>query len=265
MKMEKVQVFGNPADIYDFSNWEDLVSISTDGGNAGAIKKDGTVIVTGYNEYGACNVGDWKDIVMLDLGLVTVGLKKDGTVVTTGHQIAELPLNGNRLRDEAQTWKNIVHIEASSFTIIGVKSNGRVECIASYFTELEDQVHKWRNIKTASTSSNMIAGVTFDGKVLVAPGRMLEDAITDKALERLDELEGAVEVFVSQSYVAGLLPDGTLRIVNLIETIHDESIEKLDGTTDVVDINSRRNELFVLKEDGTVLFGGKGDEDEMKE
>jgi hypothetical protein len=39
----------------------------------------------------------------------------------------------------------------------------------------------------------------------------------------------------------------------------------LDGTTDVIDINSRRNELFVLKKDGTVLFGGEGDEDELQE
>jgi hypothetical protein len=133
------------------------------------------------------------------------------------------------------------------------------------FPELEEQVQKWRNIRMASTSTGIIVGVKQNGHVVVALSRMIEDFVTDKAMEKLDELEGAVEVFASQSYVAGLLPDGTLRIVNLVETIHDESIERLDGTTDVIDINSRRNELFVLKKDGTVLFGGEGDEDELQE
>ena len=52
------------------------------------LKKDGTVVATGANEYGQCDVSDWTDIIsisILPVGSNTVGLRKDGTVLATGH------------------------------------------------------------------------------------------------------------------------------------------------------------------------------------
>lgn len=49
------------------------------------IKKDGTVVATGNNNYGQCNVQDWSDIIAVSAGVShTVGVKKDGTLVATG-------------------------------------------------------------------------------------------------------------------------------------------------------------------------------------
>jgi alpha-tubulin suppressor-like RCC1 family protein len=49
------------------------------------LKKDGTVVATGDNKYGQCDVSDWKNIIAISAGdLHTVGLKKDGTVVAAG-------------------------------------------------------------------------------------------------------------------------------------------------------------------------------------
>ena len=46
------------------------------------LKADGTVVATGDNAYGACDVSSWKDIVAISAeGWHTVGLKADGTVV----------------------------------------------------------------------------------------------------------------------------------------------------------------------------------------
>ena len=48
------------------------------------LKADGTVVATGNNEFGQCNVGNWTDIVAISAGYNhTVGLKADGTVVAT--------------------------------------------------------------------------------------------------------------------------------------------------------------------------------------
>ena len=48
------------------------------------MKSDGTVVATGDNDLGSCEVSDWKDIVAISAGeFCTVGLKSDGTVVGT--------------------------------------------------------------------------------------------------------------------------------------------------------------------------------------
>ncbi|PFR26920.1 chromosome condensation regulator [Bacillus cereus] len=49
------------------------------------LKSDGTVVAVGWNQYGQCNVSDWRDIVAISAGCAhTVGLKSDGTVVAVG-------------------------------------------------------------------------------------------------------------------------------------------------------------------------------------
>ncbi|TQK74507.1 Regulator of Chromosome Condensation (RCC1) repeat protein [Brevibacillus sp. AG162] len=49
------------------------------------LKLDGTATAVGWNEYGQCNISDWRDIVAIAAGCAhTVGLKSDGTVVAVG-------------------------------------------------------------------------------------------------------------------------------------------------------------------------------------
>ena len=49
------------------------------------LRSDGTVVATGDNDYGQCDVSGWTDIVAIHAGdRYTVGLKSDGTIVTTG-------------------------------------------------------------------------------------------------------------------------------------------------------------------------------------
>lgn len=49
------------------------------------LKRDGTVVAVGNNDYGQRNVSDWTGIVAVAAGAChTVGVKRDGTVVTAG-------------------------------------------------------------------------------------------------------------------------------------------------------------------------------------
>ena len=41
---------------------EDIVSIVTAGNYTVGLKADGTVVATGWNEYGQCDVSGWTDI-----------------------------------------------------------------------------------------------------------------------------------------------------------------------------------------------------------
>jgi alpha-tubulin suppressor-like RCC1 family protein len=49
------------------------------------LKSDGTVLATGDNTYGQCNVSSWQGIKQVSGGgYHTVGLESDGTVVAVG-------------------------------------------------------------------------------------------------------------------------------------------------------------------------------------
>lgn len=50
------------------------------------MKKDGTVVAVGTNEYGQCNVAEWSDIVDVTAGCNhTLGITKQGAVVAVGN------------------------------------------------------------------------------------------------------------------------------------------------------------------------------------
>ena len=49
------------------------------------LKSDGTVVATGDNEFGQCNVNEWKNITFIDAGYNhVIGITTEGTVVATG-------------------------------------------------------------------------------------------------------------------------------------------------------------------------------------
>ena len=82
------------------SDWKDIVAVSAGYVHTVGLKADGTVVATGDNKYGQCNVYDWNDIVAVSAGGVhTVGLKSDGTVVATG--------KNNCGQCDVSGWKNI--------------------------------------------------------------------------------------------------------------------------------------------------------------
>ena len=77
----------------------DRVAIAAGGYNTVGLKADGTVVATGSNTYGCCNVAGWSDIVAISAGeRHTVGLKADGTVLTVGDDTYDqCSVNGRKL------------------------------------------------------------------------------------------------------------------------------------------------------------------------
>jgi len=52
------------------------------------LQSDGTVVAVGWNEYGQCDVSNWRDIVSVTAGCThTLGVKSDGTVVAVGRNM----------------------------------------------------------------------------------------------------------------------------------------------------------------------------------
>lgn len=109
-------VIGN----YDgLADWSDIIDISTGTSHVLGLKKDGTVVALGANDYGQCNVGDWTNIVAIAAGgAFSVGLRCDGTVIAIGMN--------NSGQCDLEDWKDIVVISACGAITNGIKNDGTV-------------------------------------------------------------------------------------------------------------------------------------------
>ena len=90
------------------------MGISTSRSHTVGVKSDGTVLATGDNQFGQCDVFEWTDIVdVATSGNQAVGLKSDGTVITT--------LKDEKGNEVKIDWTDIVSIEIYGEDILGVK------------------------------------------------------------------------------------------------------------------------------------------------
>ena len=71
-----------------FTLWGEITcreTLSAGGFHTVGLRADGTVVAVGWNDYGQCDVSDWRDIVAVSAGAWhSVGLRADGTVVAVG-------------------------------------------------------------------------------------------------------------------------------------------------------------------------------------
>jgi len=267
-----IDVFGQPDAMYDFSGWEGLKSVSVGFGNASGVTNDGTVYVTGFAENGACDVSGWRDIEMVVFTLyVAYGLKSDGTVVHTYSSFDE----DVKRNSEVDKWTNIKQIEASMINVVGLKSDGTVVMSetdsafvpSSYCKELAS----WKNIRWIDTSLFLTVGLNESGKIFYIKNNILS---AEYYTEAFDELEGAKKICVGDTFISGLMPDGTIKVRyyikgeewwssydknsnQLYEKIQErlpDGFKAINKATDIIDIKSYMDCLLVLKKDGTIVI-----------
>ena len=67
-------------------DWKNIVAIDSGASYAVGLAQNGTVVACGNNQWGQCNVFDWKDIVaiMTNDANLTIGIRANGTVVSCG-------------------------------------------------------------------------------------------------------------------------------------------------------------------------------------
>jgi hypothetical protein len=122
------------------------------------LKDDGTVVATGDNSYGQCDVDSWTGIVQVAAGAYhTVGLKDDGTVVATG--------DGTFGRCNVGGWTGIVQVAAGGYHTVGVKSDGTVVAVGR---ESAGQINVggWTDIVQVAAGEYHTVGLKDDGTVV---------------------------------------------------------------------------------------------------
>lgn len=221
----------------DVSDWKDVVDVSAGYNYTISLKANGTVVAAGYNEYGQCDVLDWVDIVSVSAGHNhTIGLKADGTVVATGN-------NASR-QCNVSNWKDIVAVSAGHNHTIGLKADGTV--VATGYNEYgQCDVLGWTDIVSVSAGNDCTIGLKADGTVV---------AVGYNEHGQCDVLDWVdiVAVSAGHNHTIGLKADGTVVAAG---RNHFGQCNVSDWV-DIVAVSAGHNHTIGLKADGTLVATG---------
>lgn len=166
-----------------------------------ALKADGTVVATGDNQDGQCDVQDWKGIKSICTGYrFTAGLRYDGTVIVTHGKAS-----WNRFSLDVANWTDIISISAGSGYLIGLKSDGTAVATGDN-KDHQCEVQNWKNLIAISTGIDHTVGLCADGTV-VATGRSKDGNCNVAAMSDV------VAISAGARSTAALRKDGTVLYV----------------------------------------------------
>ena len=170
---------------------ESKSTISAGGLHTVAVKGSGFVAVTGHNNYGQCNVGDWDNVMAVSAGSYhTAAIFADGTCGAVGY-------NGNRQCDVG-TWKGVCDIATGVAHTVGLCVDGTVLATGDN-TYGQCNVGDWSDIVEICAGYNCTAGLRSDGTV-VAAGINIEGAAA-----RWDDI---VKIAAGRLHLVGLKKNG---------------------------------------------------------
>ena len=142
-------------------DWKDIVQVSAGHNFSAGLRKDGTVVAEGINDYQQCNTDDWTDIIDIDCGIVSmIGVRKDGTVAFTGALLEGCEY-------DYASWTNIIEAAVGYTHIVGLRADGTV--VATGDNDYgQCEVEQWHDIVAVDAGVKYTIGLQADGNVLLA-------------------------------------------------------------------------------------------------
>lgn len=226
----------------DVSNWKNVIDVKAGMVHSVGLKRDGTVVAVGENCNGECNVGDWTDIVAISADdHYTLGLRADGTVVATG-----VNLEG---RCDVGEWTDIVAIRAGGVSV-GLKEDGTVVTVGMN-SEKQQNLNNWTNLIAVCVGRSHLVGLKSDGTVIAS---MLPDTEWDVHGQcDVSSWKNIVAIRAGVGHTVGLKADGTVVATGWN---YDGQCDVSDWT-DIVSISAEGFHTVGLKADGTVIAVGE--------
>jgi uncharacterized repeat protein (TIGR02543 family) len=226
----------------DVEGWTDIGLVAAGFSHTVGLEEDGTVVATGNNDDGQCNVDGWTDIGLVVAGdWHTVGLKNDNTVVATGKS------------DEGQCdvlgWPAMQMVAAGGAHTVGLRvgSNGTVFATGRN-DEGQCNVLGWASIEQVAAGYAHTVGLKEDGTV-VAVGENSEGQCN------VDGWTNIRQVAAGRAHTVGLREDGTVVATGR----NNEGQCLVSGWTNIVQISAGGWHTLGLKDCGTVVAAGSND------
>lgn len=205
-----------------------------------AVKEDGTVITSGSNRSGECDLESWTDIVSVaaDSSPIVVGLRADGTVVAAGDNDPAYGHDGCNVSD----WEDIVDICIDNGHTYGLKSDGTVVTTCEY-----DDISDLRGITDIEISRNdKLICLRYDGTIETS-------TLVSDLRDEVSTFTNVKQAVGTGHNVVALISDGTVRIAGEDE---DNIYSDVKEWTNIVELSSGWHHLVGLKADGTVVASG---------
>ena len=255
------------------------------------LRSDGTVVATGNNSEGQCNVSDWHDIIAVSSsGVHTVGLKSDGTVVATGRNSRTI---GFFRRQTIETgacsvanWHDIIAITTSPDATYGLMKNGTIVstnncCLAKEWNDVIsilyqyndftkshnlvglkkngtlvafnriDSQEKWNDLIAISNSHNRLFGLKKDGSIISVPSKVGKLPVSSLHDIIAISSDGNVS---NQVLITCIKKNGS--IIAISEDDEHWQENELMFWNDIIMVSNSRFHAVGLKEDGTVVATG---------
>ncbi len=161
----RVLAAGNSVFNSAIAKWTDVTELATGRNHLVALRRNGTVLATGENKNGQCNVSNWTDVVAIAAGAYhTVGLPRDGTVLATRIIQDRSELRCDYGQSNISDWKGIVSVFTNDCTTVGLRSDGTI-CLEGE-QNYDGQWRKWKDIVSVLPCTDVLFGLRMDGTVI---------------------------------------------------------------------------------------------------
>ena len=218
-------------------------TLAVGSGHTVGLLSDGTVVATGWNRNGQCDVDSWSDIVAVAAGdSHTVGLRGDGTVTVTAAG----------WNDDDDSWTDIVAVAAGWWHTVGLRSDGTVVATGDN-DDGQCDVDSWNNIVAVAAGWGHTVGLRGDGTVIAA-------GCNDEGQCDVDSWTDIVAVAAGGHHTVGLRGDGTVVATVVATGWNDYGQCDVDGWTDIVAVAAGWLHTMGLRSDGTVVATGCNDD-----
>lgn len=178
----------------EVSSWRNILAIAAGSAHTVGLRNDGTVVAVGSNSNGQCNTQAFSNISAIAAGSFhTVGLRKDGTVVAVGDTTLAV-----------RSWKNITAIAAGGNHTVGLKQDGTVVAVGSD-AHGQCQVAHWQDITAIAAGTFHTVGLRRDGTVVAAGNNQYGQCDVQDWID-------IVAIAAGSNHTVGLRLDGKLLI-----------------------------------------------------
>ena len=244
------------------SNWRNVVSVVCDYNGTVGLTAQGTVLYTGstYHRQNQCT--SWRNIKQIAISNQCIfGLKQDGTVVATTEGN-----NGKNFstQPDVTTWRDIVELRPGNGNILGIKADGSIVAIQrNYYGRCEEDYY----VNGKKNAQDAAFGYLNCGVVLHKDGRCTSAGTQYSYCMKPTELnkhDGIVKIDMCSNQPVAILADGTIIAEPTERGKGVESFLKKHNITKAAAVCCR-NAFTVLTEDGRVLVKLNSSSSELKE